>query len=282
MKIIESAREGMQGLSYVIPTKDKVQYINTLLKVGFDTVEIGSIVSKRLIPQLADTLDVISQLDVSNTLSRRMVLVVNKKGAEIIAGMEEITDVSYPFSISPEFLKMNLNSTIIKSKETVREILDICQQSKKEMVLYISMAFGNPYGDDWSRDLLADWVGIFQEMGVKTIALSNVAIEIDKIMISETFSNLIPQFPEIEFGLHLHTSGRNWDELINAAYSDGCRRFDAAINGMGGCPMSGKEMLGNLNTENLLAFCENKSIFANFDLNMLKKAYEHAHNIFHL
>ena len=202
----------MQSLGYVIPSEQKIRYLNALLKVGFDTVELGSIVSRKLIPQMADTLDVLGQLDFTGTRSNTMILVVNTKGAEIIAERDEITHISYPFSISPAFLKMNLNTTVDKAAETVSEIVGICQKKGKHPVIYISLAFGNPYGDDWSMDLLREWIGRLVRMGVRTIPMSNVSIEISSKQISEMFSDLIPRFPEVEFGLHLHTTNRGWEE----------------------------------------------------------------------
>ena len=256
MKIIESPREGMQSLHRVIPTDQKVRYINQLLKIGFDTVEVGSIVSAKMIPQMADTLDVLRQIDFSETRSNRMILVVNKKGAEIISEVKEITHISYPFSISAGFLKLNLNTTIEKALATVDDILNICARTGKEPVIYISMAFGNPYGDPWNVYLLLARINMLKKMGVKIIPLSNVAIPIGFELIRKVFSTLIPEFPSIEFGLHLHTTNEDWEESIRAAYDSGCRRFDSVIGGYGGCPMSGKEMLGNLATENLVSFAE--------------------------
>ncbi|MGA3013722.1 MAG: hypothetical protein ABSD71_06775 [Bacteroidales bacterium] len=272
MKIIESPREGMQSLDSIIPTNKKTRYIQQLLKVGFDTVEVGSIVSAKLIPQMADTLELIKNVDFSDTKSKRMVLVVNKKGAEIISGVPEITHISYPHSISETFLKKNINASVGKSLETVGEILNICEKSGKRPVIYISMAFGNPYGDPWSKDILVESITTLKTIGVKIIPLSNVAIEIEKGIIKEIFSLLIPEFQTIEFGLHLHTTNQNWQENILAAYEAGCRRYDSVINGYGGCPMSGKEMLGNLKTENLVEFTRNQGLAGSLDFHALDEA----------
>jgi len=280
MKIIESPRDGMQSLQKIISTNDKVEYLNKILRVGFDIVEVGSIVSPKLIPQMADTLEVMRLLDFSNTKSGIMVLVVNKKGAETISQFDEVTHISYPFSFSPTFLKMNLNSTLEKSVETVSEIVNICDKTKKQNVIYMSMAFGNLYGDDWSIDLLVHWVNKLHQMGVTTIPLSNTAIEVDEKVISETFSCLIPQFPTIELGLHLHTSGHYWFRKVDAAWINGCRSFDSVINGMGGCPMSGEDLLGNLKTEDLITFAERKAIPLDIDHEALKIAYRSSSQIF--
>jgi hydroxymethylglutaryl-CoA lyase len=195
-----------------------------------------------------------------------MMLVVSKKGAEMASQIDSIDTISYPFSISPRFSELNLNSTPEKQLETVREIAFLCGQTGKSMVVYISMAFGNPYEDEWNLDLLSYWIEELHNIGINIIPLSNVTIEIDQALIADVFSSLIPQFPGIEFGLHLHTSNINWFEKIDAAYNHGCRRFDSVMQGMGGCPMTGKEMLGNLATENLIQFLKGKNeIPAGFD-----------------
>ena len=254
IRIIESPREGMQGFPRIIPTGDKVRYINKLLRVGFDTVEIGSIVSPKWVPQMADSLDVLKRLDLDGITSHRMFLVVHRKGAELIAGIDEISHISFPFSFSPSFLRLNVNATVDQSLETAEAVVNLCAKSGKNAVIYISMAFGNPYGDPWDMELLIRWVDTLYRSGIRTIPLSNVSIPVDASMVSGVFSTLIPMFPDVEFGLHLHTTGANWHETVNAAFSAGCRRFDGVINGHGGCPMAGKEMLGNLKTEYLLEF----------------------------
>ncbi|MFZ4563353.1 MAG: hypothetical protein ACOYNU_08250 [Bacteroidales bacterium] len=272
IKIIESPREGMQGFPRMIPAGEKISYLNRLLRVGFDTVETGSVVSSRIIPQMADSLDVLKQLDLAWTSSNIMFLAVNTRGAEQLAHVKEITHISYPFSLSPTFLELNVRSTVEQSLETAKFVTGLCKNTGKQAVIYISMAFGNPYGDPWNVNLLAEWVGKLYEAGARIIPLSNVSIEIDVPVISEVFSTLIPMFPDVEFGLHLHTTNRGWHEKADAAYSAGCRRFDGVISGLGGCPMTGKEMLGNLDTGNLIAFAEEKEEPGSID----KKAWEEA------
>jgi len=272
IKIIESPREGMQGFPRMIPAGEKISYLNRLLRVGFDTVETGSVVSSRIIPQMADSLDVLKQLDLAGTSSNIMFLAVNTRGAEQLAHVKEITHISYPFSLSPTFLELNVRSTVEQSLETAKFVTGLCKNTGKQAVIYISMAFGNPYGDPWNVNLLAEWVGKLYEAGARIIPLSNVSIEIDVPVISEVFSTLIPMFPDVEFGLHLHTTNRGWHEKADAAYSAGCRRFDGVISGLGGCPMTGKEMLGNLDTGNLIAFAEEKEEPGSID----KKAWEEA------
>ncbi len=281
IKIIESPREGMQGFSRIITTAEKVRYIDHLMHVGFDTVEIGSIVSPRIIPQMADSMEVLKKLDLTGTVSNVMFLAVNDRGAEILAGIDEITHISYPFSFSPTFLKHNVNSTVEQSLKTVELITGLCNQSSKNAIIYVSMAFGNTYGDPWSIEILAEWVRKLHEAGARIIPLSNVSLEIDAKLISMVYSTLIPMFPDIEFGLHLHTSNQAWYEKVNAAYTAGCRRFDGVINGWGGCPMAGKELLGNLKTENLIAFADERSATGvKFNRIALRDAYDMAGEIF--
>ncbi|MCK9424356.1 MAG: hypothetical protein M0Q38_17365 [Bacteroidales bacterium] len=280
IKIIESPREAMQGFSRIIPLEEKVRYINELLRVGFDTVEVGSIVSLEIIPQMAGSMDVIERLDLREVTSNLMYLVVNIRGAKQLAGMKPITHISYPFSFSSVFNRLNVNSTVEKSLETAKQVVSLCEEAGKHAVIYISMAFGNPYGDPWSIDLLVEWVGKLYQAGARTIPLSNVSIDIGETLISEVFSTLIPAFPDIEFGLHLHTSNNGWFEKIEAAWSAGCRRFDGVINGLGGCPRTGMELIGNLKTENLLGFAEEKKLTLNIDQERVREAIKLAKGIF--
>jgi hydroxymethylglutaryl-CoA lyase len=281
IKIIESPREGMQGIGPLIPTDTKVSYINAILKCGFDTVEVGSIVSSKIIPQMGDSLEVISRLDLDSTTSKPMVLVVNKRGGEIASGLDQVKVISYPFSFSPTFLRHNVNATVEDSLKATGEILNLCDKSGKEFVCYISMAFGNPYDDPWSLDMLCQWVETLKNMGVKTIPLSNVAIEIDAPVIGETFMVLLRAFPGIEFGLHLHTDNHGLSRKLEAAYKNGCRRFDAVIGGLGGCPMAGKEMLGNLDTGNLVHWLDSNGIDPGIDLNRFLEAQVKAGEVYH-
>jgi len=281
IKIIESPREGMQGFSRIIATAAKVRYIDHLLHVGFDTVEIGSIVSPRIIPQMADSMEVLKKLDLSGTISNVMFLAVNDRGALVLAGIDQITHISYPFSFSPTFLKHNVKATVDQSLDTAEVVTNLCHKNGKTAVIYISMAFGNPYGDPWSIEILAEWVRKLHEAGARIIPLSNVSVEIEPKLIFTVYSTLIPMFPDIEFGLHLHTSNQGWYEKVNSAYMAGCRRFDGVINGWGGCPMAGKELLGNLKTENLIAFADEISV-TGVRLNPIavRDAYDMAGEIF--
>ncbi|MDP1622858.1 MAG: hypothetical protein Q8M08_11030 [Bacteroidales bacterium] len=280
IKIIESPREGMQGFSQIIPTGEKVRYINHLLGVGFDTVEIGSFVSRRIIPQMADSLEVLKLLDLTGTTTNRMFLAVHPRGVEILADVDEITHISFPFSFSPTFLKLNVKSTVEQSLDTVEMLTGLCREHGKKAVVYLSMAFGNPYGDHWSFETLVEWIGKLHRAGARIIPLSNVSMEIDPALISKVYTTLIPMFPEVEFGLHLHTANHGWYEKVEAAYLAGCRRFDGVINGWGGCPMSGKEMLGNLKTENLVEFALRNKFPLAINQDTLKVAYQVAREIY--
>jgi hydroxymethylglutaryl-CoA lyase len=274
IKIIESPREGMQGFDNMIPADRKVRYINALLKAGFDTVEIGSIVSPRVVPQMADSLEVLGKLDLSDTSSNRMFLTLNRKGADMIAAQKEITHISYPFSFSPSFLEKNVRSTVEEAIQTVEYVTGLCAKTNKTPVVYISYAFGNPYGDAWSINLLHEWTGKLVEAGAGIIPLSNVSMEISAEMIRDVFESLIEAYPDTEFGLHLHTAGHDWYPKLEAAYGAGVRRFDAVIDGHGGCPMSGKEMMGNLATQNLLLFLKEHDIPDGLDGHALREAME--------
>lgn len=282
IRIIESPREGFQGIKTMIPAADKARFINAVLRAGFDTVETGSIASARIIPQMSDSLDVLRLLDRAGSRSKIMFLVVNEKGADIISTYDEIDIISYPFSFSSTFLSLNVRSTIEESLRTTDRILNICDRYNKQAVIYISMAFGNPYGDPWSLEILAGWVETLFRMGVRTIPLSNVSMEISAEEIRQVFTRLISWFPEVDFGLHLHTANRDWQEKVDAAYTAGCRRFDGVIQGWGGCPMAGKELLGNLMTENLVSYAHNRGISTGLDPEAFKSALAEANRVYSL
>ncbi|MCB0805262.1 MAG: hypothetical protein KDC05_05640 [Bacteroidales bacterium] len=280
IKIVESPRDAMQGLTRFIPTEDKARYINALLKVGFDAIDFGSFVSPKAIPQLADTGKVVKQLDLDSTDTKLLAIIANKRGGEDAASFDEIHYLGYPFSISPTFLKRNINSSIEKSVQTVEDLLDICDKKNKELVVYISMAFGNPYGDEWNSDIVASWVDKLHKMGVRIIPLSDTVGISSKKNIAHLFATLIPEFPDIEFGFHLHTTIRHWYKKVNAAFMNGCRSFDTVINGLGGCPMAENRMVGNLRTSNLLEYFEINYVPVHINEEAFNKAYEMALEIF--
>ncbi len=259
VKIIECPRDAMQGISQFIPTKQKIEYINSLLKVGFDTIDFGSFVSPRAIPQLKDTAEVVDNIKLVNTKTKLLAIVANTIGGEIAARFDKITYLGFPFSISPTFLRKNINSTIAKSIVTVNKLLNICEKHHKVLVVYISMAFGNPYGDKWNAEIVEEWVDILSKLGVKIVALSDTTGDSTPESISTIFTDVVPHYPNIEFGFHLHTTLSTWHNKVDAAYRAGCRRFDTVLNGMGGCPMSGKELVANLKTSNLFEYLKEKN-----------------------
>jgi len=272
IKIIETPRDGMQGINSFIPTQKKIGYINLLLKCGFDTVEVGSFVSPIAIPQMKDTAEVLEKLDLSLTKSKIAVLVANLKGGKMAAEFDQVNEIFFPFSTSPTFLKKNLNATITEAEKTVEELQNLCVRTGKELVTYLSMGFGDPYGDEWSIDLLYNWVEKLKNKGLSTIPLSDIMGDASPELIEEVFSQLTASFPDVEFGLHLHAlAGQEYDK-IDAAWQVGVRRFDTVINGMGGCPMTGKELVGNLSLEALLQYCSDKDIKPGVNPGMLKKA----------
>lgn len=280
VKIIECPRDAMQGIKTFIPTDKKVQYIQSLLSVGFDTIDFGSFVSPKAIPQMADTAAVLSQLDLSGTTSKLLAIVANVRGAREAALHDQIHYLGFPFSISENFQMRNTHKTIAQSVETLREILDIAATHNKEVVAYLSMGFGNPYGDPWNVDIVGDWTMKLVDMGIKIVSLSDTVGSSTPKIITYLFSNLIPEYPEIEFGAHLHTTPDKWLEKISAAYGSGCRRFDGAIQGFGGCPMAKDELTGNMPTEQMLSYF--KTIKADIAIDHLKfeRIYHEATNLF--
>ncbi len=265
LKLIECPRDAMQGIHDFIDTDLKIEYINSLLKVGFDTIDFGSFVSPKAIPQMRDTAAVLSKLELDNTNTKLLAIVANLRGANDAAQFNEVTYLGYPFSISETFQLRNTNATIEESLARVEQISEICAKSKKELVIYISMGFGNPYGDEWNVEICQKWVDHLAENGVKIMALSDTIGVANPGSIAYLFSNLIPPYPDVEFGAHLHTRPDMWEDKIIAAYNSGCRRFDSTISGYGGCPMAKDDLTGNMPTENLLYFFEKNNIETTLD-----------------
>lgn len=257
IKLIECPRDAMQGLDQFIPTETKASYINTLLQAGFDTIDFGSFVSPKAIPQMRDTAEVLSMLDLSQTATHLLAIVANLRGAEEASGFHQIKFLGFPFSVSEEFQRRNTNSGITESLKRVEEIQQLCIERKKELVIYISMGFGNPYGEEWNADIVIGWVRKLAGLGIKTVALSDTVGVSNPENITHLFTHLIPEFPSIEFGAHLHSHPDTWEEKVNAAFKSGCRRFDSAIKGIGGCPMAKDELVGNLATENVISYFDN-------------------------
>ena len=258
VKLIECPRDAMQGLHEFIPTETKAIYINQLLRVGFDTLDFGSFVSPKAIPQMRDTAEVLSRLNLEDTQTKLLAIVANERGAEDACQFPEIQYLGYPFSISETFQKRNTNATIAESVERTKYIQELCTKYNKELVLYISMGFGNPYGDPWNVETVQRWVDALVPLGIRIFSLSDTIGCSNPENIAYLFSNLIPAFPDIEFGAHLHTLPQNWREKIEAAWSSGCRRYDGALRGFGGCPMAKDDLTGNMAMENLLFFLDEK------------------------
>jgi hydroxymethylglutaryl-CoA lyase len=272
MKVIECPRDAMQGIHDFIPTHKKIAYINSILKVGFDTVDVGSFVSPKAIPQMKDTAEVLKKIDLSTTKSKLLTIVANLRGAQDAVQFDEVNYLGFPFSISETFQQRNTNSSITESLIRVEEIQKECVKHKKELVVYISMAFGNPYGDEWSSDIAIKWSRKLHDMGIRILALSDTIGVSNPQNITELFSTLIPELKDVEFGAHLHTTPDKWEEKVKAAYDSGCRRFDAAIKGYGGCPMAADELTGNMPTENLLRYFSQHNVPLSLNLDAFNAA----------
>ncbi|MCD9561713.1 hydroxymethylglutaryl-CoA lyase [Tenacibaculum maritimum] len=281
VKIIECPRDAMQGIKdRFISTEAKARYINSLLKVGFDTIDFGSFVSPKAIPQMKDTAAVLSQLDLERTESKLLAIVANVRGANDASQFEEINYLGYPFSISENFQMRNTHKTIAQSIETLKEILAIANRKNKQVVAYLSMGFGNPYGDPWNVGIVAEWTEKLSNMGVKIVSLSDTVGSSTPESIHYLFSNLIPKYPQIEFGAHLHTTPLKWHEKVDSAYKAGCRRFDGAIKGYGGCPMAKDELTGNMPTEKLLSYFTAMKAETNIKPMSFESAYNKALEVF--
>ncbi|WP_299185705.1 hydroxymethylglutaryl-CoA lyase [uncultured Aquimarina sp.] len=274
VKIIECPRDAMQGIKDFIPTEKKVQYIQSLLRCGFDTIDFGSFVSPKAIPQMVDTAEVLSKLDLSTTESELLAIIANVRGANDAVQHKEIDYLGYPFSISENFQMRNTHKTIAESVETLQEILNIADKANKKVVAYLSMGFGNPYGDPWNVEIVGDWTEKLSNMGVKILSLSDTVGTSNPEIIEYLYANLIPKYPDIEFGAHLHTTPTTWHEKVDAAYKAGCRRFDGAIQGFGGCPMAKDELTGNMPTERMLSYFTTVQA----DTNVRTMSFESSHN----
>jgi len=280
IKIIECPRDAMQGIKDFIPTERKVQYIQSLLRCGFDTIDFGSFVSPRAIPQMVDTAEVLSKIDLSKTESKLLAIIANLRGAQEAVKHPEIKYLGYPFSISENFQMRNTHKTIAESMILLQEILDLAHQNNKEVVAYLSMGFGNPYGDPWNVDIVGEWTQRLAAMGIKILSLSDTVGSSTPDVITYLFESLIPKFPEVEFGAHLHTTPTSWHEKVDAAYKAGCHRFDGAIQGFGGCPMAKDELTGNMPTEKLLSYFTAAKADTNVSWMSFESAYNEATKIF--
>jgi hydroxymethylglutaryl-CoA lyase len=281
MKIIECPRDAMQGLHNFIPTDKKAEYINQLLKVGFDTIDFGSFVSPKAIPQMRDTAEVLEKLELSGNSSKLLAIVANQRGAEDAVKFDEISYLGFPLSISETFQQRNTNKSIAQALEVLADIQNLSEKSGKQVVTYISMGFGNPYDDPYDVEVVGEFVGKLKAMGVKIVSLADTIGVSNKKSISYLFKNLTSEFPELEFGAHLHSTRETALEKIAASYESGCRRFDGAIKGFGGCPMAKDELVGNLPTELLINYLAQEiGLDLKFDSQALERAYEMAGEVF--
>jgi hydroxymethylglutaryl-CoA lyase len=280
VKIIECPRDAMQGIKTFIPTDRKVAYIQSLLRVGFDTIDVGSFVSPKAIPQMQDTTEMLAKLDLSTTTSKLLAIIANTQGAEAAAQQEVIQYLGYPFSISENFQMRNTHKTIAESIITLQEILNIADKANKEVVAYLSMGFGNPYGDPWNVEIVGEWTEKLAGMGVKILSLSDTVGSSTPDVIDYLFSNLIPKYPAIEFGAHLHTVPDKWFEKVDAAYKAGCMRFDGAIQGFGGCPMAKDDLTGNMPTEKMLSYFTANKVDIGLNPMSFQSSYNEATKLF--
>lgn len=280
VKIIECPRDAMQGWEHFIPTKKKIAYINQLLKVGFDTLDFGSFVSPKAIPQMADTKEVLSKLELSNTNTNLLAIIANERGALDAVLYDEISYLGFPFSISETFQQKNTNSSILESLNRVDAIQNLCLKHNKKMVIYISMGFGNPYGDPYSSELAIEWVNKLAQMEIGIFAMSDTVGVSDPSTISTLFSHLTAEFPNLEFGAHFHSTMGSRLEKLEAALENNCFRFDSAIMGIGGCPMAQNDLVGNMATEDLISFLDDKGINHALNLHEFNLSKRMAREIF--
>jgi hydroxymethylglutaryl-CoA lyase len=280
IQLVECPRDAMQGFENFIPTNLKAEYINTLLKVGFHTIDFGSFVSPKAIPQMRDTAEVLSRLNLEGSSSKLLAIVANSRGAEQAASFSEIQYLGYPFSVSEVFQKRNTNRTIEDSLILVDRMQNLVAKHNKELIVYLSMAFGNPYQEVWHPDIVAKYTEILVNMGIRTLALSDTIGVSTKETISPLFSQLIPEFNEVTFGAHLHTNLKDWKEKVMAAYLSGCFRFDTAIKGLGGCPMAKDELTGNMPTEKMLSFLNEQDEESSINPLAFESAYNKAIEVF--
>ncbi|NQX52632.1 hydroxymethylglutaryl-CoA lyase [Pedobacter panaciterrae] len=282
IKLIECPRDAMQGIHDFIDTDVKAAYINLLLQVGFDTIDFGSFVSPKAIPQLRDTREVLAKLDLSATSSKLLAIVANLRGVEEAVVHNEITYLGFPFSISETFQQRNTNSSIAQSMDTVKQMLELCDKYGKTAVVYLSMGFGNPYGDEWNVEIVERWADELIANGVKILSLSDTTGVSSPEKIREILPSLVKRFENTEIGLHLHSTPDTRFEKIDAAYESGCRRFDSALKGFGGCPMATDDLTGNLATEELITYLESRNEALNLNMDKWQEAVLFSQKVFPL
>ncbi|MDB5195881.1 MAG: hydroxymethylglutaryl-CoA lyase [Flaviaesturariibacter sp.] len=280
IRLVECPRDAMQGWKSFIPTEKKVAYQNALLQAGFDTIDFGSFVSPKAIPQMADTAEVITKLNLQNTKSHLLAIIANTRGAEEALLYESIDYLGFPFSVSQTFQQRNTNASIADALERVKEIQKLCSNKNKQLVIYISMGFGNPYGDPFSEELVFDWVEKIVAEGIGIISLADTVGVATPDAVNSITSHLVKALPDIEIGVHLHSTSQGWHEKLVAAYDAGATRFDGALKGIGGCPMAKDDLVGNMNTEWLLQFFKEKGVDTGIDETALKYCLQLADEIF--
>jgi len=279
-QLVECPRDAMQGWKNFIPTEEKIAYLNSLLRVGFHTIDFGSFVSPKAIPQMADTAQVLAGLKLDGSASRLLAIVANVRGAQEAAGWDEINYLGFPFSISPTFQQRNANSTIEESVGRVEEIQELCGQKGKKLVVYLSMGFGNPYGDPYDAGILLQWADAMVQRGIRIISLADTVGLATPEQIQSALTALIPQYPDTVIGVHLHSTPANWKAKLKAALDAGCRRVDGALKGIGGCPMAGNELVGNMDTENIISLLEEEGLVPSLDREALRESAALAGRIF--
>ena len=280
VKLIECPRDAMQGWKNFIPTDKKIEYINSLLKVGFDTIDFGSFVSAKAIPQMADTKEVIGNLDLGISTTKLLAIVANLRGAEEASVFDQITYLGFPFSVSETFQQRNTNSSIEESLKRVEEIQNLCTNKNKKLVIYISMAFGNPYGDLYDEDIVFNWVEKLVELDIEIISLADTVGVASPEQVYDMTSYLIESLPATEIGVHLHSTSENWHQKLEAATKAGCKRFDGALKGIGGCPMANDDLVGNMNTEWMISYFEKSNIATGINKEALAESLRIAGEIF--
>jgi hydroxymethylglutaryl-CoA lyase len=280
IKLIECPRDAMQGWQHPIPTGKKINYINRLLQAGFDTIDFGSFVSPKAIPQMADTKEVLKGLEYGNSNTKLLAIIANVRGAEEAAVYDEINYLGFPFSISETFQQRNTNSSIEESLNRVDAIREICLKNKKQLVIYLSMAFGNPYGDEYNESILMHWANEMVQREVPVISLADTVGVASAEQVANAVKTLVPQYPETEIGVHLHSTAVNWREKLEAAVTAGCKRFDGAINGIGGCPMADDELVGNMNTGWMIDYFETAGTATGIDPEIFADCTRLANDIF--
>ena len=280
IRLIECPRDAMQGWPHFIPTEKKISYINALLKAGFDTIDFGSFVSPKAIPQMADTVEVLKGLELKNSRSKLLAIVANLRGATEAVVFDEITYLGFPFSISETFQQRNTNSSMLTSFDTVSEIHNLCIKNQKQLVVYISMGFGNPYGDEYNESIVLHWVEKMTELDIKIISLADTVGLAKPEQVTSVLNKIIPAFPETEIGVHLHSAPHNRTEKLSAALNAGCRRFDSAVKGIGGCPLAGDDLVGNMDTEVMISYFKDRGLTMVLDAEQLSKCNQLASEIF--